>query len=329
MARSELGRVRFLVIDLGGTQLRVAVADGEGNLHGRQIEGTRNVGPGPIVEQIAGLAERSLSEAELTADDMRLAVVATPGPVDPSSGIVYSAPNMVGWHDEPLEEMLEERLGMPVRLVNDANAAALGESLYGSGTGARALFYITVSTGIGGGFVLDGTVLDGVSGMAAEIGHMTIERNGPLCHCGNRGCLEALASGTSIARRFNEAVHAGQETAYRGDRPATARQVAELASAGDPLGVEIFGDAARAVGVGVVNILHLFNPDVVSIGGGVTHAGELLFGPIREVVGARAMARARACVRIVRADLGENAGLLGAAAVASAAYRTGEEPALP
>lgn len=322
-------RIRFLVVDLGGTQVRTAIADQNGHLVGRHIQPSNNVGPQQIVDQIGHMARRSAEDAAVSLSSLALAVIATPGPVDASTGTVYSAPNMVGWRDEPLEAMVQQQIGVRTRLVNDANAAALGEFTHGSGRGARCLVYMTVSTGVGGGIVIGGRLMEGVSGTAGEVGHMTIDWRGPQCHCGNRGCLEALASGTSIARHFNQAVHAGAVTSYHEKEPATAAQVAELARMGDSLAERVFRNAAEAVGVGVVNVLHLFNPDVVSIGGGVSHAGDLLFEPVREVVNRHAMPRPREAVRIVQATLGENAGLLGAAAVATSIQITGAAPAFP
>jgi glucokinase len=179
--------------------------------------------------------------------------------------------------------------------------------------------YLTVSTGIGGGVVVEGRLLEGASGTAGEIGHTTIDRHGPICKCGNIGCLEALASGTAIARRFKEALEAGgpsRASASFAGREPTAEDVARAAQSGDRLALSVFTDAAEAIGFGVVNCIHIFNPEVVAIGGGVTKAGSLLFDPINRIVDRYALAVPRKAVRVVGAEFGDDVGLVGAAAVA-------------
>lgn len=306
-------RPPVLVVDLGGTQVRVAISRGTADLAGRVTARTENVaGPEPVVHQIKGLMKRSLAEADLDREALSGAVVATPGPVTAATGIVYSPPNMAGWGTVPLQAMLEEALGLPVRLINDANAAALGEFSFGAGRGSSTLVYITISTGIGGGVIVDGRLLEGASGTAGEIGHMTIDRTGPVCPCGNVGCLEAIASGTSIARRFNAALTAGERSARHGPEPARAEDVARLAREGDQLAAAVMREAAEAVGIGVINAVHLFNPDTVVLGGGVTQVGDLLFAPVRELLRQRAMRLPAESVRVIPAGLGDNVGLVGA-----------------
>jgi glucokinase len=220
-----------------------------------------------------------------------------------------------------LRRNLEAAFRLPVKVVNDANAAALGEFLFGAGRGHRNFVYITVSTGIGGGIVVDGRLVEGSVGTAGEIGHTTIDRRGPACPCGNIGCLEAIASGTAIARVFRERLKAGEASTVPDvldGREATAADVALGAKAGDALAASVFAEAAEALGLGVVNCIHLFNPDVIAIGGGVSQAGDLLFEPVRRMVALHAFPVPRNVVRIVQVELGTEVGLIGAAAVAQA-----------
>lgn len=278
--------------------------------------------------------------------------VGAPGPLDSRTGIVFSPPNLKGWRNVPLRQLLYDEFNLPVYLGNDANLAGLGEHVYGAGRGVPDMVYVTVSTGIGGGVIIGGRVLEGVSGTAGEIGHMTIDIHGPRCNCGNTGCLEVLASGTAIARRAAEVIEEGlgegilavarEQAAQR--NPLTdlagssrlspkaetaplpepiqvdAAVVVEAARRGDQVAAGIMRRAAENVGVGMVNIIHLFNPALIVIGGGVSKAGPLLFEPVERIVRERAMEVPRRAVRIVRAELGENVGLLGAAAHAIQQY---------
>lgn len=305
---------RYLVVDLGGTHIRTAVSAADAALRGRLDEPTTTCGPESVMAQITDMAGRSASEAGTHVKDLAAAVVASPGPLDRARGIIFSPPNMPGWETVALKDELEHRLGIPVIVENDANAAALGEFRFGAARGTRNAVYMTISTGVGGGVVSDGRLLVGTSGTAGEIGHMTIDRHGPVCGCGNVGCLEASGSGTAIARRFKEAVGTGRETSLVRETP-TAAEIADAARAGDSLAREIFLDAADAIGTGVANAINLFNPDVVVLGGGVSKTGRLLFDTVEDVAARRALPAARRAARIVPAELGEDVGLIGALAV--------------
>ncbi|GAC1327686.1 MAG: ROK family protein [Chloroflexota bacterium] len=319
--RARAGTSVDLCIDLGGTRVRTAVVLPGLRLAGRLEEQTDHpAGPRGIVRQIARLGRKSLEMAGQSPNQLRIAAIATPGPADARTGIVYDPPNLPGWHDVPLRSWLESELGVPVRVVNDANAAALAEHVVGAGTGTRNMIYITISTGIGGGIILDEQLVEGSSGSAGEIGHATVDLHGPICNCGNTGCLEAVGSGTAIARRFGEEREKGRASvvsSWVGDTPATAADVVRAALLNDPLALEVFAEATLAVAAGVVMCIHIFNPDVIVLGGGVTRAGPLLFEPIRAYVDRRAMAIPRAAVRILPAQLGDDVGLVGAAIVAA------------
>ncbi|MDQ2742162.1 MAG: ROK family protein [Chloroflexota bacterium] len=305
----------YLAVDLGGTHVRTAAADDGAQLMGRLDEPTRTEGGWHTgVRQIVEMARRSVQEAGVPWDTISRAIVASPGPLDRQRGFVFNPPNLAGWENVPLRDELERELGLDVTVDNDANAAALGEYRFGAGRGTRNLVYITVSTGIGAGIVSEGKLLPGTTGIAGEIGHTVIERNGPRCNCGSYGCLETLASGTAIARRYREALE--RENVPQGRAGySTAGDVVRMATAGDERARAVFLDAADALGVGVTNAINLLNPDVVVIGGGVSKAGDLLFDTVRDVVARRALQPARDAARIVPAQLGEDVGLVGALAV--------------
>jgi glucokinase len=310
---------RNIAVDLGGTRLRVALADaGLGLTQRREMSTSFENGANGAVEQITALVQQALRETGLGVDAIGCLAVASPGPLDTTTGVVFSPPNMVGWGTVPLKQLLEERIGVPAYVMNDANAAGLGEFHFGSGRGLRNMVYLTVSTGIGGGVVVDGKLLEGSSGTAGEIGHMTVDRHGPPCNCGSVGCLEMLASGTSIGRRFRERLMAG-ETSIVQEWPGangTAAEVARAAALGDPLALDVFTDSVEALGIGIVSCIHIFNPDVVALGGGVTKSGPLLFDIVQAVVDRYTMPVHRQAVRVVAAELGEDVGLVGAAALA-------------
>ncbi|MCL4466344.1 MAG: ROK family protein [Chloroflexi bacterium] len=306
-------------IDLGGTRFRVGLFRTDGKMIRRQGWATEAAaGPHAVIDRLATAVRETCAREGLA----RVVGVGlgSPGPLDPWRGVVLETPNMPGWHNVPLKEEMETRLGLPVHVNNDANLAALGESSYGAATGLRDVVYFTVSTGIGGGVLVDGKLLLGAHGLAAELGHTIILPEGPLCGCGHRGCLESVASGTAIAREARLRLARGDPSSLLGmsqEDLATvdAEMVARAAAAGDPLAGEVFDTAAGFLGLGVVNALHTFDPEIVVIGGGVSLAGDLLFRPVRRVVSERAMVPYRDRAPIVPAALGDDAGLYGAAAL--------------
>ncbi|MBM4463953.1 MAG: ROK family protein [Chloroflexi bacterium] len=307
-------------VDLGGTQIRTALADGEGRILRRTSCLTlAEEGPGSVMGRIKG----AICEVMGSTDRRQIQGigVAAPGPLDPWKGVIMDAPNLAGWKNVPLKELMEEEFDLPVFVGNDANLAALAEQHFGAGQGIADLIYITVSTGIGGGIIVDDRLLLGAQGFAAEVGHQTVEAHGPRCNCGNVGCLEALAAGPAIARRAREVIKDGAETAITeivgGDLDKiTAREVNQAAQAGDPIAIELFRQAGFYIGIGIVNLLHIFNPSLIVIGGSVAKAGELLFEPIRTTVRERAMASYYwENTPIVPAALGDDVAILGAVAL--------------
>lgn len=311
---------RYLAVDLGGTNVRVALADSDAVLIARLQQPTAlALGPSGIVEQMASMSEHLLADADLPLMAICGLGVAVPGPIDEPRGAVLGPPNLPGWDEVFLGAMLRARLGIDAVLANDANAAALGEWAFGAGKGTGTMVYLTVSTGIGGGVIADGRLLRGRDGDAVEIGHMCIDPHGPRCGCGSPGCLEAFASGTSIARRFQELIGSGEESrlvAELGGRPVTAADVARAALGGDALALSVMLWASEALGVGVANCVNIFNPETVVLGGGVTQVGALLFETVRAVVNRFALPALSRGVRIVPSALQDDAGLVGAAVLA-------------
>jgi glucokinase len=306
-----------LGIDIGGTKLAAGIVNVEGRMLARaEVPTLAKEGLEPVLGRIISLGQTLLEAAEARRDPVQRVGVGCAGPVDVQSGRVFNPPNLPGWIDVSLSERIQRALNLPTVLDNDANAAGLGEFLYGAGRGARNLVYMTVSTGIGGGIVLDGKVWHGFKDAAGEIGHITVMADGPICGCGNRGCLEAVASGTSIARRAREALAAGRPSRLR-DMPAlTSADVSALAREGDVLAVELWNETIRYLGIGVGAVITFLAPERVIIGGGVTRAGEFLFQPLREEVRRRVKLVPVDSVPILPAELGPDVGILGAAAVA-------------
>jgi glucokinase len=310
-----------LGLDIGGTKLAAGVVSADGKVVSwERAPSVAAEGPERVIARLVDLGRLSVRRAGLRMEDIGGVGVACGGPLDPETGVIINALNNPGWVNVPLKSMLEAALGRPAYVENDANAAALGEHRYGAGRGTDNLVYITVSTGIGGGLILDGELFRGENGNAGEIGHLQVAYQGRACHCGGQGCVEAYASGTNIAQRAREALVSEEpsvllELAGTPDR-ITAEAVADAARRGDPVAARIWDETIEVLAAGVASTVNAFNPRLVVIGGGVTGAGDLLFEPLRRRAIARAMPPLAAVVRIVPAELGERTGVIGAAAVA-------------
>lgn len=310
----------IIAVDLGGTQIRAARYAPDRSMEARVALPTEAAeGKESVISRII-TAIRQVWPSEARCEVLAVAL-GVPGPVNFEQGIVRFAPNLPGWDNVPLRAMLHDVLGVRVFVANDADVAALGELRFGAGRGVRHMVYMTISTGVGGGIILDGHLFTGGHGLGGEIGHMTIEPFGLRCSCGNVGCLETLASGTAIGRRARERVAAGEPSALLdmvgGDvARITARDVSAAAQAGDALAIDVFREAGTYVGVAIVDLMFLLNPSLFVLGGSVTLAGDLLFDPIQAAVDARAPQPYRETARIVRAELGDDVGLWGALALA-------------
>ena len=307
----------YAAVDLGGTNLRAVVATLDGEIRGDDRRPSRaEEGLETCLQTMQASVEQACSEAGVEAAQLRGLGIATPGWVDVTEGVVPAAPQLPGWRDVPLVRIMRERLGVPlVVLENDANAGALGENVFGAGRGTRHMIYITVSTGIGGGIIIDGRLYGGARGSAGEVGHTVIDPAGPLCGCGNYGCLEALASGTAIARQ-GEAVEArgqspGLTAAKEREGRLTAALVAEAALAGDLAAAEIYSEAGRFIGVVLANLVNVFSPELILLGGGVTASSELWLPQAEHTMQTMALSEPLRHVRLGLAELGDNVGVMG------------------
>jgi len=306
--------MRSLGIDVGATNVKWVVLEAAngGRVLAEGSERTRGErGPQVVLRAFSELAHRLIAEHGIERIGLGL-----PGPLDLRRGRTVFLANMPGWKDVPVVQPLAAAAGLPVALVNDARAFTLGEFQLGAGRGASTMIGVTLGTGVGGGIIVNGQLLLDLNGTAGEIGHQTLEPSGPPCGCGNHGCLEQFASGPAIARA------AGAET---------AEQVVEAARAGDAVAREALAHAGRYLGIGIANVVLTVAPEAVVIGGGVAEAGELILEPTRQELARRVKVMPVEQVRVVRAELGQRAGAIGAAlwgaGVASAASFRQDNPA--
>jgi len=302
----------IVAVDIGGTHIRVAVYEPNSIIpldHQRTRSYAGEAGVYNRLEQAI--------EAVWPKEKVDAIGIASPGPLDPHTGTILATPNIPEWQNFPLASKLCKHFGVAVYLDNDANMAGLAEWQYGAGQGHQDLVYLTISTGIGGGVISSGHLLQGFRGMGAELGHMIIDPNGPLCGCGYRGHLESFSSGPSIVRYVNEQISTGQTSLLQADPGLTAHQVADAAFQGDPLAISAFARAGHYLGIGVANYLAIFDPSILIFGGGVSQVGDLLFKPFEESLRKHTFhPHYLDDLVITRAALGDDAGLLGALALA-------------
>jgi glucokinase len=303
---------KYISVDVGGTQIRVAIF-GENSivpLVQKKIP-TQGDNQTPIERIIALLKELWPSDG-----DVNSIAIAAPGYLDPEKGIVLTAPNIPGWKNYPLASLLREHFDVPIYLGNDANLAALGEWKFGAGRGHHDILFMTVSTGIGGGIISGDKLITGVNGMAGEIGHVVSVPDGPICGCGKRGHLEAVASGTGIARFVREQLANGVASVFPAGSSPSAKEIAQAAKNGDKLSKEAFDLAGFYLGRTVADFLHILNPSILILGGGVSMSGDLIIKPIKESMAKHVIVpEYMDKLEIVQAALGDDAGLLGALAL--------------
>ncbi len=296
-----------LSLDFGGTQIRTAVALAEGQLLGRRASRTPRDAQAIVDVCISQLRETLAEASGISAAPVELAISA-PGPLDPYSGVLLTPPNLDRslW-DFPFARTVGEGIGLPAVMAVDTQVAALAEGAFGAAVGLMDYIYMTVSTGVGGAIVSGGRLLRGADGLAGELGHLTIDMNGPLCGCGMPGHLESFASGTGIARRAK-----GIGLAGPGGRDIEARDVADLEDSGDPIAAGLMADARRAFASAIVSIVDVFNPSRIIVGGGIAIAqGDRLFAPAREALRKSGYTRQADRVEVVPAQLGDDVGLIG------------------
>ncbi len=268
---------------------------------------------------------QALREVAPDAGPVHAIAVAVPGPLDPYQGVVLTAPNLPAWRHEPLQLRLEDAFGVPVRVGNDANLAALGEARFGAARGYRHVVYLTLSTGVGGGVLVDGRLLLGARGLAAELGHITVDPQGPPCGCGGRGHLEALVSGPALVRLAREGLPHHPESLLHRVATLSGEAIAQAARQGDPLAQDVLQRAGRFLGRALADLCHVFNPEIIVLGGGVAQAGPWLWDAAREALEQALMSPAYH-PELQPARLGDRSGLLGAYALLMATADSGPVP---
>lgn len=303
----------YISVDVGGTQIRVAVYP-EAGIQPLRVKKVKTVGEGTPLERLIATIHDMRGES---GDVVKGIGICVPGPVDADKGIVTFCANIEGWVNLPLKDILEEEFGVSVFIGNDANVAAMGEWKFGAGRGHKDVVYLTISTGVGGGVIVDERPMHGHQGLATELGHVHLEADSHYpCGCGQFGHLESFSSGTGIAYYANEQLGLGRESSMQGKGEVTAKDVAEAAKAGDPLALETFARASKYLALGVVNYLHIFNPSAIIFGGGVASVGDLLFDPIREMMPKLVYSPTYLeGLHFAMAELGDDVGLLGCLAL--------------
>ncbi len=313
----EINPKRGLVaaVDMGATHVNIALADFSAKI----IEETSfpfdiKQGPQVCLAEVRRILQELLDRYGISISEIMAVGVGVPGPVIKDAGMVMSPPIMPGWDRYPIRQTLEEAWGCPVSLNNDAELGALGEWAYGAGRGEKNLAFIKVGSGIGAGLIINQQIYGGTTGSAGEIGHITIDENGPLCTCGNHGCMEAFAGGNAIAIQARKMVQSGKRTLLSNIplENITAREVAESARRGDLPSQEIIMRAGTFIGIAIAGVVNLFNPSAVVIGGGVAQAGDLLTTSIRQAVRDRSLHASEQSVHITTAMLGQRSSLIGA-----------------
>lgn len=309
-------------IDLGGTKILAAVVAPGGKIRGRAKTKTRREsGPAAVIARMVDCARKALHDAGLRESDVAAIGVGAPGPLDPDTGVILDTPNL-GWKRVPLAQKLKRAFQIPVFIDNDVNVGTLGEFLYGAARGSRHAVGVFVGTGIGGGVILDGKIYHGFNKNAGEVGHMVLLADGPRCGCGRKGCYEALASRTAIMRDIVHQARAGKgqrrtRELFLGKKPVSSNDLRKCVKRGDAMVIRTLGRAARYLGIGLGSLINLFSPEIIVLGGGVPEALGVAFLERTRTYALRyALPKAGQRVRIVRAALGDDAGVLGAAAMA-------------
>ncbi|MBQ6516669.1 ROK family protein [bacterium] len=303
-------------IDVGGTNIKIALVNNEGNIvYSNSIPTRAEMGYEYTVNSMKQAIADLLKESKVPQSEIKGIGFGFPGQIDYQKGIVRHAPNIPGWVNVPIAEIMEKEYGIPTKVDNDVRCATLGELNFGAGIGCQNLVCITVGTGIGSGLVANGQLIRGASNAAGEIGHIKLSmHDGPLCGCGDRGCFEAFASGPSIVALAEQYIQGGKSTKYRemANPDITPYIVSEAAKQGDPVAAKIFNIIGEYIGFGLASVVNLLNPEKIIIGGGVADAGDILFNPIRETILKRTLPISGSAVEIVPAQLGNTAGVIGA-----------------
>ena len=305
-------------VDIGGTNVKIALVDKKGEISFPKTVPTRaEMGYEYTVGNIIQSIKELIEEAKIEKNALEGIGFGFPGQIDCDNGIVRILPNIPGWINVPIAEIMQKEFNVPVKVDNDVRCAALAELNYGAGAGCKNLVCITVGTGIGSGLIINGKLVRGASNAAGEIGHIKLaSHDGPICGCGDTGCFEAFASGPAIVALAKEYVKGGKSTKYReiagSTKDITPAIVAQAAKEGDVVAQRIFSIIGEYLGVGLSSVVNLLNPEKIVVGGGVADAGEILFGPLKKALKERSMPIQGAAVEVVPAQLGNTAGIIGA-----------------
>jgi glucokinase len=311
-----------LGIDIGGTKIAAGLFDRKGSFLGRSISTSHScASPDQVVDAVIKLVSTLLADRSVSHLGIKGAGVGCSGHVNFENGVVLTNSNLPDWDNYPLRDILTRGLGLPIVLDNDANCAAWGEFCFGAGRGSRHMVYVTFSTGCGMGIIIDGKLYRGATGTAGEIGHTVVNPDGPLCTCGKRGCLMSYACGMALDRMARECIECGEDTLLRelcGDCPQQiqAEQIAAAARQGDATALRLLETAGRYFGVGLSTIVQVLNPDTIVIGGGLTHIGSFLLDPCIQALRENVHPVLADSARIVLSKLWNDAGVMGAGALA-------------
>ncbi len=320
--RKRSGKKRYVVgIDVGGTNLKIAIIGLDGKIYKKLTLPTKKFNyKKKLIDALASHSKKIINECGLAEKNILGVGIGTPGLVDSTNGVIHYLVNIKGFKEVPLKKIIESKLKLPTFLDNDVNMMCLGELCYGSGIGAKSLVCVALGTGVGGGIALEGNLYRGFTLSAGEIGHTTINEDGPLCNCGNKGCLEAYVGNSYIVkdaiRRIRQNKNSLIVKLVNGKLShITPKIISKAAYKGDKTAKDVLRSAGSHIGVGLANIINVLNPEKIVIGGGVAEAGKILFDAIKASVRGRAMKVPAAAVEILKAKLGEDAGLIGAAAL--------------
>lgn len=310
-----MDRKSVVGIDLGGTTINGAILDYEGNLiFTHTIDTKSELGEQIVLKRIIKIINYVIKKSKVSDNNIKGIGIGVPGPLDIKKGIIISNTNLP-FRNFNIVKPIKDYFKVPVYLDNDANVGAIGEYKFGSGRGSKNMIFITISTGVGGGAILNGNIYRGKSSNALEIGHMTLKKDGPMCNCGNFGCVEALASGTAIAKKARTELKNGKVSSLKKLNKISAYNVFQEAKNGDRLARQIVGEALEYIGICVSNMITIFDPDIIVIGGGVSKAGDIVFNKINKVIKERCFGAIGKNTKVTKASLLDNSGVIGAASL--------------
>lgn len=309
----------YIGVDLGGTKIYTAISNQLGEIIAEEVVPTEaSKGAEQVIVKIINSIKKVSKNIE--ADHIKAIGIGSPGPIDAKKGLIVSPPNLP-IRNFNVVEAIKNEFGLPTFLDNDANAATLGEYIFGGGKGCENMVYITASTGVGGGAILNGKIYRGSTSNALEVGHTTVNPSGRACGCGNIGCVESMSSGIYIEKMAKDYLSSGVTTSLNNYESVTAKEVFKEAENGDEIANQILSETLSYLGIAVANCANIFDPDKIIIGGGVSNGGDIVFEKINEQMQARCLGPIREHCKVEKAQLGGKAGVIGAVALALVEYQ--------